>query len=168
MRIQPFLIGLAALTMACGSPAPAPSAADAKASGAGAEAGFVAVADVRDLMASVIDPATDVVWESVGTIITLAGTEERVPKTDEEWEAVRRNALVVAESGNLLMMNGRAPDDGDWMKMSRALIEVGSRAIKAAEAKDRDALFNAGGDIYVVCSACHEKYLIGPASELPK
>jgi hypothetical protein len=162
MRMRFFLFGFAALTMACSSSTPAPSATnDVSALAVGAEEGYTAVADVRELMASVIDPSTDVIWDAVGTIITVAGTEERMPKNDEEWAAVRRAAFVVAESGNLLLMPGRVPDDPDWVKMSKALIEVGSRAIKAADAKDKEALFAAGGEIYVVCSACHEKFMIG-------
>lgn len=164
MRMRLYLIGLAAATMACNSATPAPSTtttAAAAAPAAGAEGGYTAVADVRELMASILDPSTDVIWDAVGTIITVAGTEERMPKNDEEWAAVRRAAVIVAESGNLLLMPGRVPDDPDWTKMSQALIEVGSRAIKAAEAKDKDALFSAGGEIYVVCSACHAKFMIG-------
>ena len=34
---------------------------------------------VKDLMENVMDPAADVVWESVGTIYTKEGTFERVP-----------------------------------------------------------------------------------------
>ncbi len=162
MRMRFFFICLSALTIACNSSTPATSTtSSAAAPVAAAEGGFTAVADVRELMASILDPSTDVIWDAVGTIITVAGTEERMPKNDEEWAAVRRAAFVVAESGNLLMMPGRVPDDPDWIKMSQALIEVGSRAIKAADAKDKDALFSAGGEIYVVCSACHEKFMIG-------
>lgn len=162
MRMRFLLISLSALTIACSSSTPATStASSAVAPVATAEGGYTAVADVRELMASIIDPSTDVIWDAVGTIITVAGTEERTPKDDAEWAAVRRAAVIVAESGNLLLMPGRVPDDPDWIKMSQALIEVGSRAIKAAEAKDKDALFDAGGEIYVVCSACHAKFMIG-------
>jgi hypothetical protein len=35
---------------------------------------------------------------------------------------------MLAESGNLLMMAGRARDQEDWIKDSRMLIDVGSKA----------------------------------------
>jgi hypothetical protein len=35
----------------------------------------------------VIDPAADVVWDSVKSISTEAGTKEVSPQTDEQWAA---------------------------------------------------------------------------------
>ncbi len=116
------------------------------------------VADVRQLMTTVVEPAADVYWDAVGTIIDRKGVVERAPKNDEEWEAVRNSAYMVAESGNLLMMGGRARDSGDWIALSQALVEVGRRAIKAAEAKDRAAVFDVGAEVYDACTACHAKY----------
>lgn len=118
------------------------------------------VADMKQLMAAVVDPAADVIWGSVGTIVSEKGTEERAPKTDEEWAAVFNSAVVISESGNLLMMSGRAKDNGEWMKHSRDLIEVGSRTMRAAQARDKNAIFTLGGDIYTVCTDCHKTYLI--------
>lgn len=118
------------------------------------------VADVKQLMQTVVDPAADVIWGSVGTTVSAEGTLETAPKTDAEWAVVRNAAYVIAESGNLLMMGSHAKDDGEWIKQSQALIDVGIRAIKAAEAKDKDAVFEVGGDIYTACSNCHQKYLV--------
>ena len=118
------------------------------------------VADVKLLMQAVVDPAADVVWGAVGTIDSKDGIQEIFPKDDAEWAVVRNNAVVLTESGNLLMMGTRPKDDGDWMRYCQDLIDVGARAVKAAEAKDKDAVFEVGGEIYAVCSACHEKYQV--------
>ena len=128
---------------------------------------FKPVADVKQLMTAVVDPAADVIWGSVGTIVSEKGTEERAPQTDEEWAAVLNSAYVISESGNLMMMGSRAKDTGEWMKQSQALIDVGIQTIKAAEAKDKDAIFKLGGDIYDVCARCHQTYSVG-ASGIPK
>jgi hypothetical protein len=119
---------------------------------------FRPVADVRLLMTTVVEPAAEVYWDAVGTIIDRKGVVERAPKNDEEWEAVRNSAYLVAESGNLLMMGDRARDSGDWIKLSQALVDVGRRAIKAAEAKDKAAVFDVGAEVYDACTACHAKY----------
>lgn len=163
MRAKQLWIPLLALIAACASPSPAPGTGGGSASADGASP-YRMAASVDEVMDAILDPAADVIWDSVGTIITVEKTEELEPKTDEDWMRVRYAAMTVAESGNLLMMPGRAPDDADWIKMSQALIEVGSRAVKAADAKDKVALFDAGGEIYSVCTACHEKYLIGSSS----
>jgi hypothetical protein len=119
---------------------------------------FKPVASVQQLMESTIEPAAEVLFESVGTVITFSGVEEIAPKNDEEWAVVRHNAMTLAESGNLLMIGDRARDQGDWIKMSQALVDVGVVALKAAEAKNPEALFEAGGQVYEVCQQCHRKY----------
>ncbi len=123
---------------------------------------FSTVVNVKQLMAWVVDPAVDVIWDSVGTIYTEAGTKELAPHTDEEWAAVRNGAAIVAESGNLLMMDGRARDRDKWMTVARGLTDAANRALKAAEAKNADALFTAGEDIYHACTACHQRYAFVP------
>ena len=116
------------------------------------------VADNKDLMKSVIDPQADIVWESVKTTITAAGIEEKIPKTAQEWAAVRNAAIILAESGNLLMMPPRAKGGADWMKYSRELIDVSEAAIRAADAKDPKRIYEIGGDINDKCMQCHEQY----------
>src|SRR5262245_37939525 len=119
---------------------------------------FKPVASVHQLMESTINPAAEVLFESVGTVISLNGVEEIAPKNDEEWATVRHNAMTLAESGNLLMIGDRARDKGEWMKLSQSLVDVGVAALKAAEAKNPEALFEAGGQVYEVCQQCHRKY----------
>ena len=66
------------------------------------------VIELSQLMEWVIDPAADVVWDSVKTIATEEGTKEIAPRTQEEWDAVRNAAAVLAEAGSSLMSEGRA------------------------------------------------------------
>ncbi len=121
---------------------------------------YTAVADVQQLMLSVLEPAAEVYWDAVGTIIDRYGTIEIRPETDAEWEAVTNAAYVMAETGNLLMMPERALDDGSWVAMSRAMVEIGREAIAAAEARNTEAVFTVGGDVYQVCTDCHATYAL--------
>ena len=146
---------VAVLMVACGAPPPPP-------------APYRPVADVTQLMQWILDPAADVVWGSVGTIIDKDGIHEFFPKTDEEWAAVHNAAAVVAESSNLLMMPSRAKDDTDWMEFSQGLADAALLAMKAADAKDKEALFDAGGRIYAVCAACHQQYEMEGQEGLPR
>src|SRR5919198_2712862 len=88
---------------------------------------FKPIADVKQLMQCAIDPSADVLWEATGEIITPEGSTPRRPKNDEEWAEVRNAAIVLTESGNLLMMVPRAKDGDEWMKRSQELIDVGPR-----------------------------------------
>ncbi len=119
---------------------------------------FSEVADVKQLMVSVIEPAAEVYWDAVGSIIDLEGVHEFAPQTPEEWEAVRNAAFVIAESGNLLMMGSRVRDQEAWVAMSRAMIDAGERAIAAADAQIPEAVFDMGAEIYYTCSGCHTAY----------
>ncbi len=120
---------------------------------------YTAVTDVHHTMELILDPAADVIWASAGTIITAEGRQELAPTTDEGWHLVEQNAAVLAETGNLLMMPGRAAGE-DWVEYSHGLIEAGTLAMKAAQDQDADALFDAGGRIYQVCLACHNHYWV--------
>jgi len=113
---------------------------------------------VKELMASLVDPTADVVWESVGTIYTKEGVFEKAPASDEEWNDVRASAVTLVEVGNLLMMPSRSGGNEDWVKLAQALIVQSQRAIKAAEAHDRDGVFNTGADIYEACVNCHKRF----------
>lgn len=120
---------------------------------------FKPTGDVKFIMQWVLDPAADQIWDSAGSIITDEGVEDLRPTTEDGWLAVQRSAVIVAEAGNLLMMPGRAKDNGDWQEFALGLVDAGLSAKSAAEAQDADALFDAGGQIYRVCSSCHAAYV---------
>ena len=128
------------------------------------------VADVKMLMASIMDPTADQYWGAVGTVIDDTGEHELAPKTAEEWDAVRNAAVIVAESGNLLMMPSRAKDGGEWMQAARRLIETAEACIRAAEARDKKAVFDRGAEMYDACVNCHVKYspeIVNASKEQP-
>ncbi len=122
---------------------------------------FAAVADDRQLMVSVLEPAAETYWDAVGVIVDEKGTHEIEPRSDEEWEAVVNAAYQLAESGNLLLVEERARGREHWVAMSRSMIEVGRRAIEAAEARDPEAVFDMGAELYFVCTGCHSVYAAG-------
>jgi hypothetical protein len=142
---------------------------------------FLLIATVQDLMDGQIDPAADGLWDSVAFIATEAGTEDRQPRTDAQWKAVRTNAITLIEAANLLSMPGRrvasadAPvgpgelrpaeiqrrmesSHGAFVQFARALQQAGMKALTAIDAKDPQALMDAGGVIDEACEACHMTY----------
>ena len=110
-------------------------------------------------MTEYLEPATDVIWSSAGSIITQEGEVDLRPTTDEGWQKVMHAATVVAEGGNLMMMPGLTNGEEDWNEYAQGLTRAALLAKSAAEAQDADALFAAGGAIYNVCRACHNKYM---------
>ncbi len=151
-----FALSLLFTLTAC---SPSEQAADKVEQGGGNH--FKLSGDVKHIMQWVLDPAAFGVWKSAGTIITAAGERELAPTTDEGWLAVEHSAAVVAASGNLLLMPGRAVDEQGWKNIAQGLVDAGLVAQVAAKNHDSDALFDAGGQIYRVCKACHSIYVRG-------
>ncbi|MDX1495783.1 MAG: hypothetical protein R3253_17060, partial [Longimicrobiales bacterium] len=49
-----------------------------------------------------------------------------------------------------------------------SLVEIGERALRAAEAQDEQAVFDLGAEMYYVCSNCHARYspeILRPSDE---
>ena len=114
--------------------------------------------DVTEIMNLVLEPASDILWASGGWVIDASGYEELYPTTDEGWDYVRAQAAIVVESGNLLALPGRAADNDAWMIYSEGLSNAGLQAMEAAATQNQEDFFQAGADIYSVCTACHQAY----------
>jgi hypothetical protein len=80
------------------------------------------------------------------------------PSTDVEWNLLKNQALMLAESGNLLMMPGRARDQGNWMTDSKLMVAAGAAAYKAAQAKDLEGIRAVSDQLYASCVTCHRQY----------
>jgi len=124
---------------------------------------FKPVVDNRTLMNSVIEKQANVVWDSVGTVVTPEGTQERRPQTDEDWANLRDAAVTLTESGNLLMLTPRAHDGDEWMKAAAGMVEQGERMISAVARKSPEQVFDVGATLYDSCVRCHMNYMPGVA-----
>jgi cytochrome c553 len=124
----------------------------------------------QQLMAQQMQPTAEIYWESVGASSELVDGEpvfrEWAPETDAEWEAVRAAAMRLGELGELLKDPAYSDGRGDdWLAYAKGLVDVSAQAEQAAVAQDAEAVFEVGGTIYTVCSACHRMY---PPEELPE
>ncbi len=114
------------------------------------EVPFKPVASVTQLMQAMVIPASN----------ALFNVPRQPPKDDQGWTEVRHHAIVLAESGNLLLIGNRAQPSEVWNETSRALAKAGEAALKAAQAKDLDAITGVGDQIIEACESCHEKHWI--------
>lgn len=122
---------------------------------------FPPAASVKQLMLDLIHPSSNDILLAINRGDT---------KNEKEWASVRRAALTLAESGNLLMLRGRAREQADWMKDAKLLIDVGNAAYKAAQAKDANALAGLAGAVDASCTTCHKQFRpnVFPPSVSPK
>ena len=113
---------------------------------------------VIQLMNLVLEPASDILWDSGGWVLDASGYEELYPTTDEGWAYVRAQAAIVVEAGNMLALPGRAEDSDAWLIYAEGLSEAGILAMEAAATQNEDDFFQAGAQLYSVCTACHQAY----------
>lgn len=152
---------------------------------------FKPTASIQEIMVSIIDPNADDVWNSVASISTAAGTEDKQPHTDEEWATVRRHAVTLLEATNLLLIEGRrvapegastssvkaelSPDEiqkniaakrADFVQHAHELHDAAQQAVAAIDAKNAEELVRVGGKIDQVCEECHKQFWY-PNDKLP-
>ena len=138
---------------------------------------------VQDLMAEIIDPASKVVFNAVSSQTTATDTVETAPKNDAEWMTVHRNALLLVEGANLLLIPGRhfsrpenaqksnegelppaeievrvARDRAAWNKLAVGLRDAGMGALKAAEARKKGDFGAVSEAIDTACESCHLRF----------
>jgi len=159
MRTVQWLFVISAALFICGIGFVIASARTARTATPVAEALVTTpVASIKQIMNGIVMPDAYVIYEAVGTKSSAAGVEEIAPQNDNEWAKIANSAAAVVEAGNLLLMGDRALDKGDWVKMTRAYMDAGTKALKAAEAKDKDGIVDAGGDLNTTCDNCHARY----------
>ena len=106
------------------------------------------VGTMSELMVRIIYPSSD----------ALFYIESRTPKTEAEWGVLEGQALMLAESANLLMMPGRARDQKQWMTDSRMMLDAAADALAAAKKKDVDGIVLVGEKLLESCTSCHKTY----------
>ena len=144
--------------------------------------GLTPLISMRELMTYIIDPMSDWVFNAVGYDVLPEGIVETVPETPEDWLQVRQGALILAEGMNLLKMpRPVAPADQFYAlnpgELAPAELEVSitasrdlfnqyadalaaeaMRVVELVDARDVDALFDAGSAIDVACENCHLEF----------
>src|SRR5262245_61659195 len=143
------------------------------------------VVSVKELMRDMIDPASDFVFDSVGTVINKKGVIETRPVTDADWEKIRVGAVTLAEGIYLLKVprpfappgdenNSTGPDPEElspaqitakiekdpvlWNAKIEALRNVGLEVMDIVKRKDVNELWDAGENLDQACESCHLVY----------
>ena len=192
MRTSPWLIPVTSLLCAATlvaqtakPPAPRPAAAAPQTT-------YRPVATVKDVMEYIVIPSSQFAFGAVGSVEGPNGLEEKAPKNDAEWAEVRKHLLLLSEAGNLLMVPGRhiagpsdkssnpgtelepsemealvVKDRAGFAKKARGFIDATALALKAADAKNAEALSDAEGEIDDACESCHLVFWY-PNQKIPK
>jgi hypothetical protein len=177
------LLFLAALTWSQCSKAAPPATQSAAPILTGGE--MTPVVSVKELMANMIDPVADNIFDAVWWDVTSKGIVEHRPTTDEDWEKIKTGAVTLAEGIYLLKVPRQFAPPGDvnnslglhppelsptqikekldkdpvlWNAKIEALRNVALEVLEVVKKKDRDGLFPASGDLDEACEGCHLEY----------
>ena len=132
-------------------------------------------ADLNQLMRGVLYPAANVVFfpqaDNPGEVKPIPGHDpsmatDPLTSTFGGWLAVENAALALAESANLLLIQGRSCSNGmpapmkdpDWSKFVRELRDAGMSAYKAAQTRDQDKMIATAEILSAACAGCHRKW----------
>lgn len=140
-------------------------------------------ATVKDMMHAMVDPSSEFLFDSVMIISDEEGTREIAPRTDADWDQVRARAEVLLKMPDLLTAPGRrfarprdravnpqaeietaemqrlrSENPQEFVHRAQDLRDAMSVTMRAINAKDKDALFDAMNDIDRACEGCHVRY----------
>jgi hypothetical protein len=180
-----LLAGSLSMLMACGGP-PVAEAPGATATAENALWGEMKpVVSVKELMRDMLDPISDNIFNSVGTVVTDKGTFDTLPKTDEDWDKIRIGAVTLAEGAYLLKVprpfappgdlnNSTGPnpvelspdqitakvtkDPVEWNARIEALRNVALEVLEIVKKRDASQLWDASEDLDTACESCHRSY----------
>jgi hypothetical protein len=173
---------------AAGVAAPAPSEPGVAAPGVGPQ-GAAALANpasnmsIRTIMAAMVDPSGDFLFESIADVADERGITHKAPRTEQEWATERHHLQVLIDAPQLLIVPGRRaaePGDrssnpaienepeevqrlldtqhADFVQRADRLRQAATAGMKAADAQDTKALFTAITAIDKACESCHLHY----------
>lgn len=140
-------------------------------------------ATVREVMDSMLEPNADFLWDAVSTRSTKDGVIEKAPRTDEDWKELREHAISLREATNVIQIPNRnvakagekagdprieltpeliqtmiESDRTTWANHAHELYDAVGIYLKGIDAKNVDAITDAGGDIDKACEDCHRRY----------
>ena len=143
------------------------------------------IVSVKELMRDMIDPASDYVFDAIGTVDSKDGTVEIQPRTQADWDRLRVGGVMLAEGIYLLKIprpfappgdenNSTGPDPEElspaqikakleadpvlWNAKIEALRNVGLEVLDIVKRKDVKELWDAAENLDEACESCHIAY----------
>jgi hypothetical protein len=141
---------------------------------------------VNDLMKTLINPNARELWGGVSYVQTEQGVVETIPQTQEDWDALRANAIALIEGSNALMLPGRRinssatvttpdfqftpqeieqlliDDPDNWIINLQTMQDSVLQTLEMIDRKDILGFTERGAIINESCETCHAQYWYKP------
>jgi hypothetical protein len=83
------------------------------------------------------------------------------PPDNAGWKAIKSDALILAEAGNLLLLRHPEKDEASWREHSSAVRELGKTFYLAARKKDYVVAKTSYAVMLGKCNSCHDRFADG-------
>jgi hypothetical protein len=168
-----FAVAVAAMAVVQAQAPAAPKPAAPKPAPAAAAARYRVHGNLNEIMRGILFPNSNVVFAAQNEdFAKIQQDKDPSLATDplkgvyNSWTAVEDSGYALAEAANLLMIPGRVCSNGkpapvgnaDWAKFVAGLRAAGMETVKAAKAKNQDAMLDVSDKMTSACSACHDVY----------
>ena len=175
---------IAAALSLCISSADAAEPKKAEAGKVVVPAQFAVTASFQELMDAEMDATSEKIWNAVSIVNDESGTHQKTPTTPADWQELRRQAIRLAETANLLMIPGR-PVAGPNVKTTVKSMEpldvaaiqkrlaanpaalaafaqsartVALQLVDAVDRREVQKFSDLGSSLDEVCEACHKTF----------
>jgi len=104
---------------------------------------------IKEVMESVITPATNTLWSAED------------PQTDARWQELEDAAIATITAGTYSANGGSGANDDEWASkpewqaFNAVMVQAAMDALKAIRERDIEALFVANDVLYPPCEGCH-------------
>jgi hypothetical protein len=137
---------------------------------------------ISDIMASIVMPSANVLWEAVLPDTDANGKEVlQGPDSEEGWLRVREAAVSLAAVSNLLMVPGLTSRDpaletpagelssaainqlirdksADWYAWNEVMHTTAMQLVTAIDARDTQAIWDMTATLDGPCTSCHTQF----------
>jgi hypothetical protein len=169
--LQPFLLALTVVLVACGGPGGTqePAAAPPQAAAGPTQRPYASLAQ---LMRAIPFGASNIIFDTqtndpeAKKEVAGEGASAKFANIYTGWPMVEHYALALSETANLMLIPGRLCENGkpvpldreDFRKWIQGLADAGLAAQKAAQSKNLDQMVEVSDTVAAACANCHEVY----------
>ena len=91
----------------------------------------------------------------------LKGSMAEITTDAPDWNAIKSDALILAEVGNLLLFRGQSSESKQWNEHAAMVRGFGKKLYRAADENDIQVSQQAYRSMLNTCNQCHQQFAGG-------
>lgn len=91
----------------------------------------------------------------------LKAAMQAEPTDNQGWLELKSGSLILAETGNLIMLRGPQEERGEWTEYAKSVRQEASQMYRAAHDKDFTKATDSYHKMLNACNSCHKQFANG-------